>query len=135
MSKKSTSQKCQTEGCRKSGGMRSEKFRHQAFGKAEPVRARRRGRLAKTDDRLPWGVGVPIIMVMTMGVVGSLWFGWKIDKGLGELSRNRQGLAIEAEMNQELVAKRDSLLARENIIRKAAVFGLFPPTDKQLRKP
>jgi hypothetical protein len=99
--------------------------RHQQVG---GVRRRR------SNDGLPWGVGAPIILVMSLSVVASLWFGWRIDKDLGELARNRQELARETDMNRELTARRDSLLVKENIVKKAAVLGLFPPTDKQLRK-
>ena len=91
--------------------------------------------MTKSDGGLPWGIGAPIIVVMSLSVVASLWFGWQIDKDLGELSLNRQEFAIETEINQELIARRDSLLARENITKKAAVLGLFPPNDKQIRKP
>ncbi len=88
----------------------------------------------KSNDAMPWRVGLPIILVMSLSVVASLWFGWRIDKDLGALSRNRQELASATEMNRELIARRDSLLAKKNILKKAAVLGLFPPTDKQIRK-
>jgi len=76
-----------------------------------------------------------MIMVMAVSVAASLWFGWRIDKELGELSRNRQEVIEETEANRELLAKRDGLLSRESIAKKAAVLGLFPPTDEQIRTP
>jgi hypothetical protein len=88
----------------------------------------------KADDRLPWGLGLPIILVISLSVGASLWFGWKIDKGLGELARNRHEITSETEVNLQLISQRDGLLAKENIVKKAAVLGLFPPTDKQIRK-
>lgn len=96
--------------------------RQQPFGQRKPV------------DGLPWGVGVPIILVMSVSVFASIWFGWRIDKDLGELALNRQGFAVETARNRELIARRDNLLAKESVIKKAAVLGLFPPTAKQIRK-
>lgn len=96
--------------------------RQQSFGRRQ------------STDRLPWGVGVPIILVMSISVFASIWFGWRIDKDLGELALNRQGFAIETERNRELISRRDNLLAQGNVIKKAAVLGLFPPTAEQIRK-
>ena len=136
MSKESTGQKRQIEVRPKRGGLSDDHSRQQPAGAVRPVVGdRRRARPTKSGDGLPWGIGAPIIVVMSLSVVASLWFGWQIDKGLGELSRNRQEFAIETEMNRELIARRDSLLAKENITKKAAVLGLFPPNDKQIRKP
>lgn len=104
-------------------------YRQHSSGGARPMPGRR-----KTSEALPWGVGVPIILLMSLSVFASLWLGWRINKDLGELSRNRQVCADVTEMNRELIARRDSLLAKENIVKKAAVLGLLPPTDKQVRK-
>ncbi|MEN8135975.1 MAG: hypothetical protein ABFS18_10660 [Thermodesulfobacteriota bacterium] len=100
-----------------------------AEGRTESGTGRR-----KANDSLPWGLGLPIILVISLSVVASLWFGWKIDKGLGELARNRHEIVSETEVNSQLITRRDGLLAKENIVKKAAVLGLFPPTDKQIRK-
>ncbi|MDF1577879.1 MAG: hypothetical protein RQ753_05855 [Desulfurivibrionaceae bacterium] len=99
------------------------------------IRPRSRARTTGAGDGLPWRIGVPIIMLMVVGIVTSVWFVWRIDKDLGELARNRQEFIAETEINRELTARRDSLLAPESIVRKAAVLGLFPPTDEQIRKP
>jgi len=98
-------------------------------------RYRQRGEAGCSESTLPWRIGVPMIMVMAVSVAASLWFGWRIDKELGELSRNRQEVIGETEANRELLAKRDGLLSRESIAKKAAVLGLFPPIDEQIRKP
>jgi hypothetical protein len=76
-----------------------------------------------------------MIMVMIVSVAASIWFGWRIDRDLGELSRNRREFINETEIGRELLLKRDSLRSRESIVKKAAVLGLFPPTDEQIRKP
>lgn len=109
----------------------------QYFGglyKPEP-RGRRRPRFAGDDAGLPWVVGVPLILLITISVGVILWLGWKIDKDLGALARNRQELARATEVNRDLTARRDHLLAPENMSRKAAVLGLFRPTAAQIRKP
>ncbi|MFO7606295.1 MAG: hypothetical protein R6W72_08355 [Desulfurivibrionaceae bacterium] len=96
---------------------------------------RARMRASGAGDGLPWRIGVPMIMIMVVGIVTSVWFVWRIDSDLGELSRSRQELVDETEANRELTARRDFLLSRENMVKKAAVLGLFPPTDEQIRKP
>lgn len=97
--------------------------------------SRPRTRAAGSEDGLPWRIGVPMIMVMIVSVAASIWFGWRIDRDLGELSRNRREFINETEIGRELLLKRDSLRSRESIVKKAAVLGLFPPTDEQIRKP
>lgn len=97
--------------------------------------AKRRDRAAKAAEGLPWGLAVPIILALTMAVFASLWLGWKIDQNLGELSRQRRELSKETEVNRDLVAQNARLLTKKNITMKAAVLGLFPPNEKQIRKP
>lgn len=96
---------------------------------------RHRGRTTGAGDGLPWRIGVPMLMVMMMGVVASIWFAWRIEQDLGELSRNRRESIAATGVNRELTARRDSLLSRDSIVKKAAVLGLFPTTDEQIRKP
>jgi hypothetical protein len=74
-------------------------------------------------------------MVITLSVGTTLWFGWKIDRDLGALSRTQREMARATEINRDLIAKRNQLTTQENITRKAAVLGLFPPTGAQIRKP
>lgn len=111
-------------------------FRHHSSGRDNRISsARRSDRLARTDNGIPWGVGVPIALVIALTIIVSLWFGWKIDNGLDELFLKQQKFSSETEKNLALVAKRDRLFAKESIVRKAAVLGLFPPTENQIRKP
>lgn len=80
-------------------------------------------------------MGVVLVTIMLMSVIACLWFGWRINHDLGRLAELRQESARESEENLTLMARRDSLLAKKTITRKAAVLGLFPPTKKQIRKP
>lgn len=97
--------------------------------------ARRNGRSTSNDGGLPWGMGGVIILIMTMSIAASLWFGWQIDKDLGKLKQKQQEFSRETEQNRELTARNDSLLTKESITLKAAVLGLLPPTENQIRKP
>lgn len=80
-------------------------------------------------------MGLALVAVMLLSVVACLWFGWRINHNLDRLARLRQEFTKERAINQELITRRDSLLTKKTITRKAAVLGLFPPTKKQLRKP
>ena len=80
-------------------------------------------------------MGVVIAIVVIMAVIACLWFGWRINYDLGRLTGLQQEFSREKEVNLELTTRRDSLLSKTTIIRKAAVLGLFPPTKKQIRKP
>ncbi len=87
------------------------------------------------SERTRVAMGAVIAAIVLMGVMASLWFGWRINHDRGRLTRLRQDFSRESELNRELIARRDSLLAKKTITRKAAVLGLFPPTKKQIRKP
>lgn len=94
----------------------------------------RRVRAARGNAGLSWLIWAPVATVILVSFVASLWFAWQINKNLGEFSRQQETFAREKEINTDLIARRDKLSAKENISKKAAVLGLFPPNDKQIRK-
>jgi len=51
-----------------------------------------------------------------------------------ELSRERVEQVDLTRDNRALLARREKLLAREQIIARAATLGLYPPRPEQIRK-
>ena len=135
MSEKPESQKRQTEGrpegLGRSAGRKSLSAEAQGY---QTVGSRRAFR-AKQSERTLAAMGLALVAVMLLSVVACLWFGWRINHNLDRLARLRQEFTKESAINQELITRRDSLLTKKTITRKAAVLGLFPPTEKQLRRP
>jgi hypothetical protein len=62
------------------------------------------------------------------------WLGWQTGSVRTELSQAREEQIGLARDNHALLARRDKLLAREQIITRAASLGLYPPRPEQIRK-
>lgn len=104
------------------------------LGGLQNVAVRREVREQRTE-RVFRMSGVVIVTVMILSVMASIWYGWRIGKGLGDLAWQRQEFTRNTGLNRELAGRRDDLLAPKMIVRKAAVLGLFPPSPKQVRTP
>ncbi len=109
--------------------------RYSSVGRRQKVR-RRGGAVARTDSGLLWkAIGVFASFAAVVGVAASLWLGWQIDSGLGELGAARE-LRHEATLrNTTLLASRDVLRSRKQIEASAARLGLYAPAAQQVRKP
>ncbi|MDH4320298.1 MAG: hypothetical protein OEV73_02250 [Desulfobulbaceae bacterium] len=109
--------------------------RYSSVGRRQKVR-RRGGAVVRTDSGMLWkAIGVFASFAAVVGVAASLWLGWQIDSGLGELGTVRE-LRQEATLrNKTLLARRDGLHSREQVAASAARLGLYAPAAQQVRKP
>jgi hypothetical protein len=80
-------------------------------------------------------VGAMAIAALILGVGSSVWFGMALQSTLHSLDKSRQEQsALQAE-NQQLRQKRVALLEQGKFAAKAERLGLFPPSEKHLRRP
>ena len=93
----------------------------------------------KTDSNLNglfWKVsGVTVVGLLFFGMIFSYWIGGQIRSGLGELTRNRMIYHKFSGLKKEMEIHRGNLLAMENFEATAGEFGLYKPTDEQIRYP
>ncbi|MEA1935075.1 MAG: hypothetical protein U9N60_11760 [Thermodesulfobacteriota bacterium] len=93
----------------------------------------------KTDSNLHglfWKVsGVTVIGLLFLGMVFSYWIGGQIRSGLGELTQNRMIHHKISGVKKEMEIHRGNLLALENFEVTAGEFGLYKPTNEQIRYP
>ncbi len=80
-------------------------------------------------------IGVMLVMTMTIGITSTVWFGWQIKNSLSSIGIERTTQHNIVTENNQLAAKRDRLLVREQIEAAAKKLGLVTPTARQLRKP
>jgi hypothetical protein len=80
-------------------------------------------------------VGVIAVVALMVGVGCSVWFGFALQVSLGELGKGQQeGLELRAK-NEMLTKQRDRILEPQKIEEAAKSLGLYPPTQKQIRRP
>ncbi|MCK5544994.1 MAG: hypothetical protein KAI35_07240 [Desulfobulbaceae bacterium] len=85
---------------------------------------------------LLWKVsGVMVVVLMVIGMVFSYWIGWQIRSGLGELAQSQTIYQKFSGLKNEMEVRRGNLLALENFEVTAGEFGLYRPTDRQVRYP
>ena len=93
----------------------------------------------KTDSNsygLFWKVsGVTVVGLLFLGMIFSYWIGDQIRSGLGELTQNRMIYHEFSGVKKEMEAHRGNLLALENFEATAGEFGLYKPTNEQIRYP
>ncbi|MDG4475910.1 hypothetical protein [Thiovibrio frasassiensis] len=80
-------------------------------------------------------IGVVAVVAMLLGVASSLWFGVALQDNLGRLAKNKQEGTELMAANAALSAEKEALLQQGKIEAAAARLGLFPPSDKQKRRP
>jgi hypothetical protein len=80
-------------------------------------------------------IGAVTVVAMLLGVASSLWFGVALQEGLGRLDKGRQEKTELTAANAVLSAEREALLQQEKIEAAAGGLGLFPPSEKQKRRP
>lgn len=102
-------------------------------GGRQKVSGRRTG---GTDRERPFRIiGAVTVVAMLLGVASSLWFGAALQEGLGRLDKGRQEKAELTTANAALAAEKEALLQPEKIEAAAGGLGLFPPSEKQKRRP
>ncbi|MDH5297469.1 MAG: hypothetical protein OEV91_00435 [Desulfobulbaceae bacterium] len=96
----------------------------------------RRQPLGSGDGGFLWkAVGVFASFAVVIGVAASLWLGWQINSGLGELATAQQLRKDASARNVVLLAQRDKLRSRESVEAAAAGLGLYPPSAGQVWRP
>ncbi|MGV1098065.1 hypothetical protein ACUUL3_01455 [Thiovibrio sp. JS02] len=80
-------------------------------------------------------VGVVAVVAMLVGVASSIWFGMALQAGLGKLDKSKQERQVLLTTNRLLSDEREALLRQEKIEMAAKVIGLYPPSEKQIRRP
>ena len=94
------------------------------------------GKRAGGSDRHSFKIiGVITVVAMLLGVAGSLWFGMALREDLGRLDKGKQEKIELTKINTVLLAEREALLQQGKIKAAAGRLGLFPPSEKQIRRP
>lgn len=94
------------------------------------------GRRGGSNDEQPFKIiGVVAVVAMLLGVASSLWFGVALQDGLGRLDKGKQEKVELSAVNVSLSAEKEALLQPEKIEAAAGGLGLFPPSEKQTRRP
>lgn len=76
-----------------------------------------------------------LAVTVIIGVVSSIWFGWKIRAGLTDLSRETVAAGKLEEKYQAMEARRTELMAKDMIEKKASLLGLGKPVPGQIVRP
>lgn len=102
-------------------------------GKRQHVAGRRTGGSGREQ---PFKIiGAVAVAAMILGVASSLWFGVALKDGLGRLDKSKQENVELGTANVELSAEKERRLQPEKIEAAAGGLGLFPPSEKQIRRP
>lgn len=102
-------------------------------GNRQKISGRRGG---GSDRERPFRIiGVVTVVAMLLGVAGSLWFGAALQDGLGRLDKGKQEKVELTAANVALSAEKEALLQQGKIEAAAGGLGLFPPSEKQMRRP
>jgi hypothetical protein len=80
-------------------------------------------------------VGIMAVLAMLMGIAGSVWFGVALQAGLSSLDKGRQEQVVLLADNEKLNARKAAFLQQDKIEAAANTLGLYPPSEKQRRKP
>ena len=100
-----------------------------------PARRRRpvSRRMARAEHWSAQPLALLTSLALAVAVVGVGFLGWQVQQRGSSLSQERFDQDGLTRANRELSGKRDQLLARDNITRKAAMLGLYPARPDQLR--
>jgi len=110
-------------------------YPHRPVSRSAPVRRRPVSRRAVREGQ---GLSRPLPLLAGVGaallLICAAWMGWQVQHHSMLLSSEILAQDGLTRNNQALVAQRDRLLARENIVRRASALGLYPATPDQVRK-
>ncbi|MEW6500151.1 MAG: hypothetical protein ACOY8P_06845 [Thermodesulfobacteriota bacterium] len=79
--------------------------------------------------------GILLTAVMLIGIGISVWFGWAVRSGLGELEREKRTRQQLMLRHEKLAGERQVLMRKERFEATAATLGLYPPRDEQKQRP
>jgi len=77
---------------------------------------------------------VAISLILVLLLAGGGWLGWQVVRTRAELDREKEAAGVLALDNRVLNDRREKLLAREQIVARAARLGIYPPGPAQIRK-
>lgn len=100
-----------------------------------PVRRRSVSRRVARDEHWfaqPVSVLAAAVLVVLLGCAG--WLGWQVQHHNAQLSQEKMAQDSLVRSNRLLTGQRDRLLARDNIVHRAAALGLYPARPDQVRK-
>jgi len=80
-------------------------------------------------------VGVVAVIAMLVGVGSSVWFGMALKSGLAQLDKSKQERSALQASSKVLLAERDMLMQQEKVEVASRALGLYPPSEKQIRRP
>jgi hypothetical protein len=110
-------------------------YPHRQLSRPAPGRRRSVSRRVSREGQLlspPLQVMGAFGLFVLVSCVG--WLGWQVQSHHGVLSRERFAQEQLSRTNRELTGQRDRLLARDNIVSRAAGLGLYPARPDQVRK-
>lgn len=101
-----------------------------------PTARRRRPmtrRVARAEHWTAQPLAIMASVALAVAVVSVGFLGWQVQQRGSAISQERFEQDGLSRANRELSGKRDLLLARDNITRRAATLGLYPARPDQLR--
>lgn len=103
--------------------------------RSAPVRRRSVSRRVARDEHW-FSRPLPVLAVSLMALllITSGWLGWQVHHRNSVLSQERTAQDSLARTNRDLTGQRDRLLARDNIVNRAAALGLYPAGPEQVRR-
>lgn len=110
-------------------------YPHRPVSRPAPGRRRSVSRRVSREGQV---LSQPVQVVAAFGLfvlvscVG--WLGWQVQRHHGVLSQERFAQEQLNRTNRDLTGQRDRLLARDNIVSRAASLGLYPARPDQVRK-
>ena len=91
--------------------------------------------LFRPSRRLCETVGAMLIFTLILGIGSTLFYSLQVKNALEEIGSSKSVQSGLRNANRALLAKRDFLLTREQIVAASRKLGLRPATTNQLRTP
>lgn len=110
-------------------------YPHRPVSRSAPVRRRSLSRRVARDEHW-YSEPLPVLAAsaLLMLLICSGWLGWQVQHHGSVLSQEKMAQDNLARTNRDLTGQRDRLLARDNIVNRAAALGLYPAGPDQVRK-
>jgi hypothetical protein len=102
-------------------------------GKKQKI-AKRTGAGSRERKWMGRTIGVVIMLAVGVGVVASLWFGYRINSTLDQISMQQEKLERTKERSIQLQLRQEELLSLEIIQEAVRGRGLYPPTPEQIKR-
>jgi hypothetical protein len=110
-------------------------YPHRPVSRSAPVRRRPVSRRVARDEHW-FSEPLPLLAAsaLVMLLICSGWLGWQVQHHGSVLAGEKMAQDSLVRTNQDLTGQRDRLLARDNIVNRAAALGLYPAGPDQVRK-